>query len=82
MSPAMTYLRAAQEGQISGPHLLAYAVDTARHFMILARELIMEEVRREDAIDAPSRQTCLWTTDDVRQAENWKARLRGGGQDR
>jgi Protein of unknown function (DUF2441) len=37
----------------------------------------MEEVRREIAPDAPSRQRCLWLADSLEEARAWQVRLGG-----
>jgi Protein of unknown function (DUF2441) len=44
---------------------------------MLARELIMEDVRREIACNAPSRKSCLWGANSFEEAESWKMRLGG-----
>ena len=52
------------------------AFESVRHFVFLAREIIMEDVRREIAPDAPSRQRCMWaTSEDMRPY--WSERLDG-----
>jgi hypothetical protein len=45
---------------------------------MLAREIIMEQVRQEIAPDSPSRQNCLWLADTIEEARRWRDRLGGG----
>ncbi len=72
--PALKFLKSVSRGEITCPELPRIAVDVAEHYLILAREIIMEQVRREIAPDVPSRQTCLWLTDTLDAAGFRQAR--------
>ncbi|MGB9151816.1 MAG: DUF2441 domain-containing protein [Alphaproteobacteria bacterium] len=75
--PAIKFLKSISRGEINCPTLPKIAADVAEHYLLLAREIIMEQVRREIAPDAPSRQTCLWLTDTIEAARVWQVRLGG-----
>ena len=77
--PAIKFLKSVRDGTINCPNLAQIATDIAEHYVMLARELIMEQVRIDIAPDAPSRQRCLWLADTLDEAKNWQARLRGNG---
>ena len=77
---AIRFLSLVRDGTITCPTLPQIASEIATHYVMLARELIMEEVRREVASDAPSRQTCLWVVQSAELARYWQGRL--GGQSR
>ncbi len=79
MCPAIKFLKSVRDGTISGPNFTQVAVEVAEHYVMLCRELIMEQVRKEAAPNAPSRQTCLWLADTVDEARAWHARLGGTG---
>jgi len=75
--PALKFLRDAKRGRISGNDLPKQAYNIANHYSMLARELIMEEVRHVIAPDAPSRKTCLWVVDDLSLASYWQRKIGG-----
>src|SRR5262249_50642198 len=61
--PALDYLQRIKDGDITldNPEFLkAASVEIARHFMMLARELVWENIRVTEFPDAPSRQRCVW----------------------
>ena len=74
---AVHFLKEVQAGRGRSDQLPAGGVEGAQHYVMLPRELIMEEVRREVAPLAPSRQRCLWAAADLDLARQWKARLGG-----
>lgn len=76
-SPAMTFLKAVSRGEVNCPSLPDIAVEIANHYLILARELLTEEVRRERFSNLPSRRTCLWAAEDIERAHFWAERLGG-----
>lgn len=80
MLPALSFLKAVQAGEVNCGNLPAAAVEVANHYLMLARELIYEEVRREEDDQLPSRKTCLWASDDLAEAQNWHQFLGGSGQ--
>lgn len=73
--PAIKFLSAVARGEISCPKLSEISVEVAQHYVMLSRELIMEQVRREVASEAPSRQSCLWMTETLEEARYWQRRL-------
>lgn len=75
--PALKFLRDAKRGRITGTDLPKEAYNIANHYSMLARELIMEEVRLEIAPDAPSRKSCLWVVDDLSLAAYWQRKIGG-----
>jgi hypothetical protein len=77
---AVHLLKEVQAGRLRYDNLPTVAVDVARHYLMLTRELIMEEVRREVAPLAPSRQRCLYAGADLDLARHWKDRLGGEGR--
>lgn len=75
--PAVKFLKSVARGEINCDALPQIAAEVAEHYVMLAREIIMEQVRREIAPDAPSRQSCLWVVDTVDEAHIWRNRLGG-----
>lgn len=75
--PAIKFLNSVKNGKINCPALPQIAADVAQHYVILARELIMEETRKDIAPNAPSRKDCLWVADTIEEARLWKSRLGG-----
>jgi len=73
--PALRFLREVNRGTITCPDIAKQALAIANHYNILARELIMEEVRLQIAPDAPSRKDCLWVVDSLRLAKYWQKKL-------
>ncbi len=48
------------------------AFQVSQHYMMLARELIMEQIRLDEFEgEAPSRQTCLFLANSVEEARSW-----------
>lgn len=74
---AIKFLSSVKNGQINCPNLPSIAHQIAEHYIMLVRELIMEEVRKEVAPDAPSRKSCLWVIENMDQARHWLNRLSG-----
>lgn len=72
------FMRWCREGLLDVPNarLAKVAYDSTRHFVFLARELIMEDVRREIEIGLPSRRTCFWATPEE-MLPYWRERLHG-----
>jgi hypothetical protein len=66
---------------VTTPETLAnYAVEVAVHYVMLCRELIMEEIRRDDFNGAPpSRQRCLYACDTLDEARYWNQRIGENG---
>ncbi|MBL4838168.1 MAG: DUF2441 domain-containing protein [Kordiimonadaceae bacterium] len=73
--PALTFLREINRGKIECPDLPRQALAIANHYNILAREIIMDDVRNRVAPKAPSRKSCLWVVDDFGLAEYWQKKL-------
>ena len=78
--PAIKFLKSVSNGSISCSIHPQIAAEIAEHYVMLCRELIMEEVRREIVPEAPSRQKCLWVAEDLNGARQWHSRLGGLGQ--
>lgn len=56
------------------------AVEVSQHYMMLARELLMEQIRLEEFEGRPpSRQKCLFLADSVDEARSWMPLLGGSG---
>jgi Protein of unknown function (DUF2441) len=56
------------------------AYEVSQHYMMLARELIMEQIRVEEfGGEPPSRQTCLYMSDTIEEARTWIPLLGGQG---
>jgi len=56
------------------------AFEVSQHYMMLARELVMEQIRLEEfGGEPPSRQTCLFLSDTIEQARTWIPLLGGHG---
>lgn len=77
---AIKFLTSVRDGTINCAVLPQIAAEVAEHYLILCRELIMEEVRQELVPKAPSRQYCLWLADTLDEAQRWRTRLGGSGQ--
>lgn len=79
---AIRWLSLVRQGQIA-PHpgiLPSIALEVAQHYVMLSRELIMEDLRiREFNSLPPSRQTCLYTCDTQDEAKHWVNRLGDAG---
>jgi hypothetical protein len=66
---AVAFLRQVRDGQINSPQFAAIATEVALHYVMLVRELIMEEIRREEfGCAPPSRQRCLYLCDTLDEA--------------
>jgi hypothetical protein len=78
---AVAWLRQVRDGTINtSPQMLAnVATEVAMHYLMLARELIMEEIRAKQCPDAPSRQQCLYVCNSLEEARYWNQRLGGNG---
>ncbi len=73
---ALRFLREVSRGNITpAPDFVHRAHHIAQHYLMLARELIMEEVRKEIQPEAPSRQSCLWVVESLDEARHWKQRI-------
>lgn len=77
--PAIRFLRAVHAGEVNPHNLPKTALDVSTHYMMLARELLFEEVRgRTDAtLRLPSRQTCLWASESLEEAYTWANKFEG-----
>lgn len=78
---AVSWLKHVRDGKITvdPARLASIASDIAVHYVMLCRELIMEQVRRDDfKSEPPSRQRCLYACETLDQARHWNDRLGGG----
>jgi len=78
--PAIKFLASVQSGEVTPNNLPAAALEVAKHYLMLARELIFEEVRlvSANASSLSSRKSCLWASDTLDRAQRWAVQL--GGQ--
>lgn len=71
--PAVDFLKRVRDGSINCPMLPTIAAEVAQHYVMLCRELIMEDIRlAEFKGGPPSRQRCLYACDSVDEARYWK----------
>jgi hypothetical protein len=73
---ANAFLRQVKEGKINCPNLAAIADEVATHYNMFVRELIMEQLRLQEFPDVPSRQRCLFLTENLDEARTWKERVK------
>ena len=77
---AVAFLRQARDGQINSPQLATIATEVAVHYVMLCRELIMEEIRRDEFNSVPpSRQRCLYGCNTLDEARYWNQRIGESG---
>jgi hypothetical protein len=74
--PSIAFLRQVRDGQISASNLPGVAFDTARHFMMLARELLWEQIRVSEFRENPSRQRAMWLFANANNAPHWESMLK------
>jgi hypothetical protein len=78
---AVDYLKGVRDTRLntSPENLAKIAADVAVHYVMLCREIIMEELRRDEFnFEPPSRQYCLYACNTLEEAQGWK-RLVGEG---
>jgi len=80
---AVAWLKRVKAGTIlpASPQVLVnIAAEVTEHYVMLARELIMEELRvSEFNSEPPSRQKCLYAAETLEEARLWNATLGGAG---
>lgn len=79
---AVDWLHRVRNGTIqTAPATLAtIAWEVSQHYMMLARELLMEQIRvAEFGAKPPSRQRCLYVSETVDEAKSWLSLLGGNG---
>lgn len=69
--PAIAFLSGVKDGTIKSDNLPLAAWEISRHFMMLARELVWENIRLKEFPDEPSRQRCIWLLENDDQARAW-----------
>lgn len=74
---AIHWLEQVEAGNVNPDNFPVAARAIAKHYQMMSRELIMENVRREVSPKAPSRLSCLWASDSLDQANRWFDRLEG-----
>lgn len=72
---AIEYLEKVKEGLINPNNLPSIAHGIASHFVMFARELIWEQIRKEEFPKLPSRQRCIWLIPDLDGVRYWIGRL-------
>ena len=66
--------------QTSPQTLAAIAWEVSQHYMMLARELLMEQIRIDEfGGEPPSRQRCLYLSESAEEAKSWLLLLGGDG---
>lgn len=73
--PAIRLLRCVKDGTVTSNMLPTIAFETANHFLMLARELVWENVRLAEFPDAPSRQRCIWLIRTLEDTKRWISQL-------
>lgn len=79
---AVAWLRQVRDGTITTQlqTLAPIATEVAVHYMMLARELLMEDIRKVEFRGAPpSRQRCLYACESLADARYWKNRIGANG---
>jgi hypothetical protein len=79
---AVNWLTRVRDGTINTtPQILAtIAAGVTNHYVMLVRELVMEEIRcGEFNSEPPSRQRCLYTCETLEEARYWSQRLGATG---
>lgn len=79
---AVDWLYRVRAGTIQTSYnILAHkAFDVSQHYMMLARELIMEQIRVEEFnAEPPSRQKCLFLSETADEPRTWISLLGGSG---
>jgi hypothetical protein len=77
---AVDFLKRVRDGQIQAPQLAVIATEVAQHYVMLCRELIMEDIRRSEfGGEPPSRQSCLYVCETLAEARYWNQRLAENG---
>ncbi len=56
------------------------AYEIAKHYLLLAREMVLEKVRIEKCPNAPSRQSCIFLIDSDNDIQKWKSELIAGDE--
>jgi hypothetical protein len=78
--PAVKFLKQVRAGNLHCSNLAAIAAEVASHYVMLSRELIMEEVRRDEFnSEPPSTQRCLYACDTLLEAQYWNNRIGDNG---
>lgn len=82
--PDIQFLRMLSDGNMTTTmtvrDLASFARDLANHFMMYARELLFEDVRRSEFTHLPSRQRCGWLIPEWDGVKFWLGRMNVGGQ--
>jgi hypothetical protein len=79
---AGAWLKQVRDGKINttGAILANIASEVAVHYVMLCRELLMEEIRKaEFNSEPPSRQRCLYACDSLAEAQYWNKRIGENG---
>jgi Protein of unknown function (DUF2441) len=81
MIKAVAFLRQARDGLINAPQLGTIAAEVATHYVMLCRELLMEEIRQNEfSSEPPSRQRCLFGCGSLAEAQYWNKRIGENGK--
>lgn len=69
------YYEDVAAGRVTDHALAIGALQTIKHFVKLAGELIWEDVRSNEFPHLPSRQRCIWLIQDLENLGHWVSRL-------
>ncbi|MFG0772892.1 DUF2441 domain-containing protein [Vibrio plantisponsor] len=73
--PGKQFLVDVRDGKINCPNVAQVAVDLTAHFVNYVRELIWEDIRKNEFPHLPSRQRCLWLINDKQGVKYWLDRF-------
>jgi hypothetical protein len=79
---AVDWLHRVRAGTIQTSHtiLAEKAFEVSQHYMMLCRELIMEQLRQEEFHgEPPSRQRCMFLSESAEEARSWIPLIGGNG---
>lgn len=68
---AIAFLAHVKDGAINPDNLPLAAWEISRHFLMLAREVVWENIRLQEFPSEPSRQRCIWLVESEEQARFW-----------
>lgn len=80
MVPAAKFVGSVARGEINSPHVADIASEVIRHFVAYVRELIWEDIRKQEFPHLPSRQRCIWLIPEREGVRFWLERLGLEGQ--
>ena len=73
--PAVNFFSSVAQGRVNCPEVTTIAHDALRHFACYLRELIWEDIRKNEFPHLPSRQRCMWLIPSLDGVSYWLQRL-------